>query len=124
MLRWKHIAQLEKRLYHQIFPSQFLPPANEVWGKVICLQACFCSQGGVPDHVPPPRTRYTPPWEQTPQEQTPREQTPPRCPPGADAPQRRHQPPRSRHHLPRADTPRSRHPPPEQTTPPEQKPPE
>ena len=22
-----------------------LPPANEVWGKVICLQACVCHQG-------------------------------------------------------------------------------
>ena len=22
-----------------------LPPANEVWGKVICLQACVCPQG-------------------------------------------------------------------------------
>ena len=25
-----------------------LPPANEVWGKVICLQACVCQQGGGP----------------------------------------------------------------------------
>ena len=24
-----------------------LPPANEVWGKVICLQACVCPRGGV-----------------------------------------------------------------------------
>ena len=24
----------------------FLPPANEVWGRVICLQACVCPQGG------------------------------------------------------------------------------
>ena len=51
--------------------SFLLPPANEVWGKVICLQACVCPQGGVPDQVPPPeqtlplkqtpsRTRYTP----------------------------------------------------------------
>ena len=23
-----------------------LPPANEVWGKVICLQVCVCPQGG------------------------------------------------------------------------------
>ena len=23
----------------------FLPPANEVWGKVICLQVCVCPQG-------------------------------------------------------------------------------
>ena len=26
--------------------SLLLPPANEVWGKVICLQACVCPQGG------------------------------------------------------------------------------
>ena len=26
----------------------FLPPANEVWGKVICLQVCVCPQGGMP----------------------------------------------------------------------------
>ena len=24
----------------------YLPPANEVWGKVICLQVCVCQQGG------------------------------------------------------------------------------
>ena len=24
-----------------------LPPANEVWGKVICLQVCVCPRGGV-----------------------------------------------------------------------------
>ena len=27
--------------------SLSFPPANEVWGKVICLQACVCPQGGV-----------------------------------------------------------------------------
>ena len=26
--------------------AKYLPPANEVWGKVICLQACVCPQGG------------------------------------------------------------------------------
>ena len=26
--------------------SLFLPPGNEVWGKVIYLQVCVCSQGG------------------------------------------------------------------------------
>ena len=26
--------------------ARFLPPANEVWGKVICLQMCVCPQGG------------------------------------------------------------------------------
>ena len=25
--------------------KRFLPPANEVWGKVICLQVCVCPQG-------------------------------------------------------------------------------
>ena len=62
----------------------FLPPANEVWCKVICLQACVCPQGGVPDQGHPPRpgtprdqvhppgpgtpqgTRYTPPGPGTP----------------------------------------------------------
>ena len=39
--------------------SQFLPPANEAWGKVISLQASVCPQrGGVY------LTRYTP-WDQT-----------------------------------------------------------
>ena len=27
--------------------SLYLPPANEVWGKVICLQVCACPRGGV-----------------------------------------------------------------------------
>ena len=26
--------------------AAFLPPANEVWGKVICLQVCVCPQEG------------------------------------------------------------------------------
>ena len=25
---------------------RLLPPANEVWGNVICLQVCVCPQGG------------------------------------------------------------------------------
>ena len=40
----------------------FLPPTNEVWDKVICLQVCVCPQGGVwswgvphPQVVPGPR---------------------------------------------------------------------
>ena len=34
----------------------FVPPANEVWGKIICLQVCVCPQGGclVPGGVPDP----------------------------------------------------------------------
>ena len=30
----------------QFYRSLFIPPANEIWGKVICLQACVCPQGG------------------------------------------------------------------------------
>ena len=67
----------------------FLPPANEVWGKVICLQASVCPQGGStspgtpqeadipPDQVHPPGAdtpRKDTPWDQY----NPREQTPPR----------------------------------------------
>ena len=26
--------------------KMLLPPANEVWGKVICLQVCVCPRGG------------------------------------------------------------------------------
>ena len=48
--------------------NTFLPPAKEVWGKVICLQACVCPQGGTWAGTPPgtrytPQTRYTP-WDQ------------------------------------------------------------
>ena len=125
----------------------YLPTANEVWGKVICLQACVCPQGGVPDQVHPPGTRYTPPpWEQTPPSPgsrhppqtryTPGSRHPPRvwgkviclqacvCPQGG-VPDQVHSPvtrytppPRSRHPLTREQTPpldqvhpRSRHPP-------------
>ena len=28
------------------FRFALLPPANEVWGKVICLQVCVCPRGG------------------------------------------------------------------------------
>ena len=78
----------------------FLPPANEVWGKVISLQASVCPQGG--EYL----TRYTPPGPVTP----PWEQTPPQsrhlllgpgAPPWADTPLWPGTPPR-------ADTP---HPP-------------
>ena len=55
-----------------------LPPANEVWGKVLFSELCVKNSvhggGGVPGQVPPgtrytpgtrhpPRTRYTP-WDQ------------------------------------------------------------
>ena len=60
-----------------------LPPANEVWGKVIFSEACVKNsvhrggEGGVPDQVHPPGPgRYTPPG---PGRYTPRDQagTPP-----------------------------------------------
>ena len=48
----------------------FLPPANEVWGKVIFLhQSVILSTGGVPGQVHPTGT-YTP-WASTPQGQVP-----------------------------------------------------
>ena len=31
---------------HSLTLHVFLPPTNEVWGKVICLQVCVCPQGG------------------------------------------------------------------------------
>ena len=75
----------------------FLPPANKVWGKVLCLQACVCPQGEC-------LTRYTP-WEQTPPHS--------RHPLGAEPHSRQ---PHSRQ-PPRADThPQSRHP--QEQTPP------
>ena len=67
-------------------PNLSLPPANEVWGKVICLQACVCPQGGVPDQVPP-RDQVHPPGADTPNQVHPsRADTPPRSihPPGAE----------------------------------------
>ena len=68
----------------------YLPPANEVWGKVICLQVCVCPQGEYLTRYPP--GPGTPPRADTPRE----EQTPPS----------QHQtPPPTRY------TPRSRHPP-------------
>ena len=78
------------------FASTFLPPANEVWGKVIFSVACVknsvhrwglsqCMLG-----YPPP-TR--PPWEQTPRDQAPPPGpgTPPPGP-GTPSPQTRHPP--------------------------------
>ena len=60
-------------------------PANEVWGKVICLQASVYPQGGVPDQVHPPSRPGTPPQDQVP---SPWADTPPGpgTPPGADIP--------------------------------------
>ena len=71
----------------------FLLPANEVWGKVISLQASVCPQGGVPDQVHPQGPG------------TPPDQTPPldQMAPEPDTPQTRH--PRTRH------PDQSRHPP-------------
>ena len=61
--------------------SGLLPPANEVWGKVISLQASVCTQGGVPDQVHPPgpgtTPRSRPPWSRHPPDQTPQDQVHP-----------------------------------------------
>ena len=100
--------------------NAFLPPASEVWGKVICLQACVCPRGeylarytSPVDQVaprsrhPPPRSRHhppgtrcppeqTPPWDQVhPPEHTPQEQTP--LPGSRHPPRTRYNPLGSRH---------------------------
>ena len=34
-------------MHSQLLPQMaLLPPANEVWGKVMCLQVCVCPEGG------------------------------------------------------------------------------
>ena len=48
---WLEFSQCNKpRFVILILLDILLPPANEVWGKVICLQACVCPQwgGGLP----------------------------------------------------------------------------
>ena len=69
---------------------QLLPPANEVWGKVIFSVACVKNsvRGGVCLSA---CWNTTPPGADTPLDQTPPEKTPPR----ADTP-REQTPPRSR----------------------------
>ena len=66
-----------------LFRISFLPPANEVWGKVIFLHlfVILFTGGEVPD---PPRTRYTPGSRHTPRTRyTPQG---PGAPPRADTP--------------------------------------
>ena len=87
---------------HLLYKEKLLPPAKEVWGKVICLQACVCPQGGVPDQVyppgpgTPPGTGYTllgpgtspkqtPPWTRS-TPLGPGTPPDPGTPPGADTP--------------------------------------
>ena len=83
-------------LYDISFPNiLLLPPANEIWCKVIFLVACqeFCSQGMLGYHTPRPGT---------PQIRHPPDQAPPR--PGTP----RSRPPK---HTRLGRHPRSRHPP-------------
>ena len=95
----------------------FLPPANEVWGKVIFSEACVKNsvhRGGVPHQVPPPDQPGTPPPDQagTPpgtRQVPPRtRQVPPRdqagtpLPDQAGTPPTRQVPPRTRQVPPRA----------------------
>ena len=73
---------------------KLLPPANEVWGKVIFSEACvILSTGGVgvrawPGTTPPPRSRH-PQGLHTPQTTYPRDCIPPRdyVPPQTTYPQ-------------------------------------
>ena len=71
---------LQHSQYISYWYAFLLPPANEVWGKVICLQACVCPQGEgeyltryppSPGPGTPPRTRYTPLDQVHPQQGTP-----------------------------------------------------
>ena len=32
--------------WYNVHSITLLPPINEVWGKIICLQVCVCPQGG------------------------------------------------------------------------------
>ena len=91
---------------------QFLPPANEVWGKVIFSVACVKNSvhgGGVCFSACwdiTPRTRHHPPGPGTPGTRHPMEQTPPphspgtRYPPGQGTPWGKHP-----HPYPREQTP-------------------
>ena len=67
--------------FYEILKPQLLslPPANEVWGKVIFLHLSvilFTGGGEVPGKVPRPPGRYTP-WQLHPPAGTPPAGTPP-----------------------------------------------
>ena len=87
---------LSSPISNELCNSHLLPPANEVWCKVIffrCVCQEFCSQGGVPGQVPtPPRGPGTPPAPGT---HTPRDQV--HTPPGTRSPRTRYNPPGSRY---------------------------
>ena len=70
--------------YASYWNAFLLPPANKVWGKVICLQACVCPQGGVPDQVHP-KYQVHPPGADTPESRHPQDQV---HPPGPGTPPR------------------------------------
>ena len=95
-----------------MFP--FLPPANKVWGKVICLQACVCPQGrALPDQVHPPQ-------EETPPPAAGADTTPPgpgKLPPGADTPPKTRYTPQDQVHPPGPGTPPGADTPPRPGTP-------
>ena len=40
------VSPTNRKHFTLYFFTISLPPANEVWGKVICLQVCVCPQGG------------------------------------------------------------------------------
>ena len=44
--------QKHSHLHTILYKPFLLPPANEVWGKVIFSQASVCPQGGLPDRDP------------------------------------------------------------------------
>ena len=91
------VAQCSLKMYvSPRIQRSLLPPANEVWGKVIFSVACVRNsvhRVGVCLHagIPPPRSRHT---------HSPRPGTPRAGPPGPGTPL----PPQTRH-PPRVDTP-------------------
>ena len=70
-LSLQHDKRIAQGSFLYLSESKCLPPANEVWGKVIFPVACVKNSvhGGVPGQVPPrqvhPPGRYTP-WAGTP----------------------------------------------------------
>ena len=54
MTSWHNVRNPRRSVKHslRLHREKSLPPANEVWGKVICLQACVCPQWGGVVHGP------------------------------------------------------------------------
>ena len=76
-----HLLRIRYK-WNKLYINILLPPANEVWGKVIFLHlSVFLFTGGVPGQVHPPGQVYPPdrylPWTGTPPGRSPPAGTPP-----------------------------------------------